>query len=97
MGKDKQVGSGRGVISHQLQGVGKAGFLLKYDLQLRDRLGQIVGEGLNNSLLLIMPDHQLAGIFGGAALSAAGGQSQKQNQGQEKRSKSFHANTSYGE
>ena len=76
VGKQKKIRSGGGVIAHQLQRIGQAGFLFKLDIQIRHGLRQIIGKGGDHRVFLVMPDDQPVCIRA-VRFAAAGGQAQQ--------------------
>ena len=72
MGKQKKIRSRRGVIAHQLQGIGQTGFLFKLNFQLRYGLRQVLGKGGDHRVFLVMPDDQPVCIRA-VRFAAAGG------------------------
>ena len=76
VGEQEKIRSGGGVIAHQLQRIGQAGFLFKLDVQLRHGLRQIIGKGSDHRVFLVMPDDQLIYVRA-ACFAAAGGQAQQ--------------------
>ena len=76
VGEQEKIRSRRGVIAHQLQGIGQTGFLFKLNFQLRYGLRQVIGKGCDHRIFLVVPDDQLVCIRA-VCLAAAGGQAQQ--------------------